>query len=163
MGQPAARDFFERAREVVSAGLFVAGAAAVVGSLLDWVSFSLVEPAGSAIRPGQHASPPVSGFDVGDGKWVLGAGIVIIVAAFLLVLRRAAVYAGLALVASIVIGSIAISDYRGVANLTSDIARKLNLVGEPHPALGLTLVAMAALLGLVVSVAGIAATPRGGG
>jgi hypothetical protein len=160
MGQPDARDFFDRAREVVSAGLFVAGAAAVVGSLLDWVTFTLPEPLGTVNVSNQSPSPPISGFDLGDGRWVMGAGIVVIVCAFLLVIQGRALWAGIALIASIVIGSIAISDYRGVGDLTSDVSRELDLVGEPHAATGLVLVAIAALIGLIVSVAGVAATPR---
>ena len=161
MGQPAGRDFLDRAREKVSAGLFVAGAAAIVGSLLDWVTFTLPEPLGSVNVSNQRPSPPISGFDAGDGRWVMAAGIAIILCAFLLVLRAQAVYAGISLIASIMIGGIAISDYKGVGDLTSDLSRRLDLVGEPHAAVGLTLVAIAALLGLIVSVAGIAATPRG--
>ena len=160
MGQPIERDFFDKARERVAAGLFVAGAAAVVGSVLDWVTFSLPEPVGTVSQTNQKPSPPISGFDAGDGRWVMAGGAVIILCAILLVLRRQALYAGLALCASIVIGSIAISDYKGVGDISSDLSRRLDVIGEPHVAAGLTLVAIAALLGLIVSVAGIAATPR---
>ena len=43
MADPPARDIFDRAREWVSAALFLAGALAIVGSLLDWVTFSVTE------------------------------------------------------------------------------------------------------------------------
>jgi hypothetical protein len=152
MSRPVARDFFDKARARVSAGLFIAGAVAIVGSLLDWVVFKL-DP--SAL-PNQDASLPISGLDVGgDGAVALGAGIALIVCAFLLVLRRRALYSGLALLASVVIGAIGISDYRGVADLAPNVR-----VGEARPGIGLTLVVFAAILGLIASVAGIAATPR---
>ncbi|HEY7876476.1 MAG TPA: hypothetical protein VIG64_15280 [Actinomycetota bacterium] len=159
MADAPARDFFDKARELVSAALFVAGALAIVGSLLDWVTFTLDPPLFGVIAP--RPSDPISGFDVGDGWLVAGAGVVLIAAAFLLVLRRRAGFAGLGLLASMFIGAIAISDYRGVGDLTSDLARELDLVGEPHAAIGLTLVVAASILGLIASVAGIAATPRG--
>jgi hypothetical protein len=158
MADAPARDFFDKAREWVSAALFLAGALAIVGSLLDWVTFTLEEPLLGTLA--DEPSEPLTGFDVGDGRWVAAAGAVVIVSAFLLVLRRSAGMAGLSLVASIVIGAIAISDYRGVGDLTSDLARELDLVGEPHAAIGLTLVVAGAILGLIASVAGIAATPR---
>lgn len=152
MADAPARDFFDKAREVVSMALFLAGALAIVGSLLDWVTFSVAEQAVPGVRP----SDPLSGLDVGDGKWVLGAGVVVILAAFLLVLRQSAGYAGLALIASIVIGAIGVSDFRGIGEVTAEV----NLVGVPHAAIGLTLVVAAAIIGLIASIAGIAATPR---
>jgi hypothetical protein len=152
MSRPVARDFFDKARERVSAALFLAGAVAIVGSLLDWVVFKL----DSSALPNQAASLPISGLDVGnDGAVALGGGIFLIVCAFLLVLRGRAFYAGLSLVASIVIGAIAISDYRGVADLAPAVR-----IGEARPGLGLALVAAASVLGLIASIAGIAATPR---
>jgi hypothetical protein len=159
MDDSLARDAFDRAREWVSGALFLAGALAIVGSLMDWVTFDFDDE--RFLELGVEPSDPISGFDVGDGWWVAAAGVVLIGAAFLLVLRGRG--AGLSLVASIVIGGIAISDYRGVGNVTSDLARELNLVGEPHPAIGLTLVAVAAILGMLASIAGIAATPRSSG
>jgi hypothetical protein len=161
MSRPVARDFFDKARERVSFGMFVAGAAAVVGSVLDWVTFSLPEPVGSINLSNQRPSPPISGFEAGDGRWVMAAGAVIIVCSILLVLKGRALYAGLAFCASLVVGAIAISDYKGVGDVSSDLSRKLDVVGEPHVAIGLTLVAIAALLGLIMSVAGVAATPSG--
>lgn len=159
MADPTASgDAFETARQWVSGLLFLAGALAIVGSLMDWVTFTLDEPViGKVVPP----SDPVSGFDVGDGWFVAVAGAVVIAAAFSLVIRRRG--AGLSLLASMVIGGIAISDYRGVGNPTSDLARELDVVGDAHVAIGLTLVVAAAILGLLASVAGIAATPRRNG
>jgi hypothetical protein len=154
MADPPAREFFDRAREWVSGALFLAGALAIVSSMLDWVTYKL----GPGPTPGItfRVSEPRSGLDVGDGRWVLGAGIVIIVAAFLLVLRQKAGYAGLAMLASIVIGAIGVSDYRGIGEVTKEV----DLVGVPHVGIGLTLAVAAAVLGLLASIAGIAATPR---
>jgi hypothetical protein len=157
MADPAARgDAFETARQWASGALFLAGALAIVGSLMDWVTFGFDER--RFLDLGVEPSDPVSGFDVGDGWFMMIGGVVLIASAFSLVLRGRG--AGLSLLASVVIGGIAISDYRDVGNLTSDLARELNLVGEPHPAIGLTLVVAAAILGLLASIAGIAATPR---
>lgn len=157
MADPAARgDAFETARQWVSGFLFLAGALAIVGSLMDWVTFGFDDR--RFLEPGVEPSAPKTGFDVGDGWFVAIAGVVVIAAAFSLVIRGRG--AGLSLVASMVIGGIAISDYRGVANPTSDLARELDVVGEAHVAIGLTLVVAAAILGLLASVAGIAATPR---
>ena len=160
MGPGAERDFFDRARGMVSAGLFLAGAAAVIGALLDWFTFTLPEPKGTVNVSNQHPSLPISGFDGVHGRWVVAGGIVLIACAFLLVLRGRGIYAGLGLLASVMIGSLAISDYRGVGDVGSDVSRQLNLVGEAHVAAGLVLVVAAALLGVIASVAGIAATPR---
>lgn len=160
MSPPVARDFFDTARERVAAGLFVAGATAVVGSVLDWVTFSLPEPVGSVNVSNQRPSPPISGLDAGDGRWVMAAGAVLIVCSIMLVLRGRALYAGISFCASIVIGAIAISDYKDVGDISSDLSRRLDIVGEGHVAIGLTLVAIASLMGLILSVAGIAAAPR---
>lgn len=153
MGRRAERDFFDTARAAVSGGLFLAGALAIIASLLDWVRFTL-DPGITSVN--RDASPPISGLDVGhDGTVVLIAGLVILACAFLLVLRGRAGYAGLALVASIVIGAIAISDYKGVADLAPNVR-----VGQPGVGLGLVLAVAAGLLGVLAAVAGIAATPR---
>jgi hypothetical protein len=160
MGRGAERDFFDKARDAVGAGLFLAGAAAIIGAMLDWFTFTLPEPAGTVNVGNQRPSLPISGFDGRHGWWVVGGGIVLVVCAFLLVLRGRAVYSGIALLASIVVGSLAISDYRGAGEIGSDLSRQLNIVGETHVAAGLILVVAAALLGVISSVAGIAASPR---
>ena len=152
MADSPAREFFDKARGWVSGGLFLAGALAIIGSLLDWVTFTVAEQA----VPGARPSEPLSGLDVGDGRWVIGAAVVIIGCAFLLVLRQRAGYAGLAMLASILIGAISVSDYRGIA----DVATEVGLVGIPHAGLGLTLAVAASIVGLLASIAGVAATPR---
>jgi hypothetical protein len=154
MADAPARDFFDKAREVVSAAVFIAGALAIIGSLLDWVTFPIDEHA----LPGVLSSPPLSGVDVGDGKWVLGAGVVIVVAAFLLVVRQSAGPAWVSLIVSMVVGAIGVSDFRGVAEVSAEV----DIVGVPHVGVGLTMVVGAAILGLLASIAGIAASPRRG-
>ena len=151
MADSPAREVFESARVWVSGALFLAGSMAIIGSLLDWVTFVIDDE--RVLELGARPSSPVSGFDVGDGRWAAAAGVAIIVAAFLLVIRGRG--AGLSLLASIVAGAVAIADYRDLTNLTADLAS-----GEPQAGIGLTLVVAAAILGLLASVAGIAATPR---
>lgn len=133
--------------------MMAAGAAAIVGSLLDWVTIS--EPAGFV----GEASEPFTGIEAGDGWYVVVAGSVLVVMSLLLTLRRKSFYGWLGFIDSIVLGVIAIADYRGVTDFASDIARRMDIVGDPDPGVGLVLVAVAALLGVVFSLAGVAASP----
>lgn len=161
MSDPSVRgDPFERARAAAAALLLAAGIAAIAGSLLDWITISNAPELvpGSDFESQQVERPdtePFSGIEQGDGWAVLTAGIVVVVGAFLLFVRKRASWAWLALIASVVIGAIAFADYRGVAEL----ANEMNVSGEVGPGLGLALVAGAGIAGLVASAAGIAATP----
>jgi hypothetical protein len=155
MADSPAREFFDRAREWVSGGLFLAGALAIVGSLLDWVTFTVTDQAVPGVRP----SDPLSGLDVGDGGVVIAAAVIVILSAFLLVLRQRAGHAGIAMLASIVIGAIGVSDYRDIGEVSAEV----ELIGVPHVGIGLTLVVAASILGLLASIAGVAATPRSEG
>ena len=149
------RNFLERARVWSATGMFIAAALLVAGSQLDWVSIAQLPeriPANQA-----HRAPPFNGFDVGDGYTICIAAAVIAGCAMLLVLRAKGAFAWIALVASIVAGGIAISDYRGVDQVFEDL-EGIGLGVDPGA--GLTLVAVGAFLGLIASVAGIAATPR---
>ncbi|MEA2477017.1 MAG: hypothetical protein QOC87_1216 [Actinomycetota bacterium] len=156
--QPPTRDIFDSARIVASILIGIAGALAIVGSVMDWVNFTLPE-AGTGAPHHQGPSAPIGGLDVRDGNIVIIAGVVLLVAALLLVVSAKGRWALLGLISSVVIGAIAIADYRGLGDVSSVLSRKLNVVGEAHAAAGLTLVAGAALLGLIASVLGIAATP----
>jgi hypothetical protein len=150
------RDFFERALMWAATGLFIAGALLATGSFLDWVSIEQlpdVIPANQAAR-----ADPFNGLEVGDGYWTLIAGGVLAVCAVLLVLRGSGTSARVAFVASIVGGAVAISDYRAIDRLFEEVE---GIGVGITPGLGLTLASAGALLGLISSVAAIAATPRG--
>lgn len=149
----APRDYFDRARLVAATGLFVAAVCLIVGCFLDWVTVDQlpdVIPADQAAK-----AEPFNGFDVRDGYIVAGAAIVLLVSAVRLVIQSRG--AGLAFLAAVVAGGIAISDYRSIDELFVEF----DAIGRgPHPGIGLILVAFGALLGLVAAVAAIAATPR---
>lgn len=149
-GQP---NFLDKARGVAAAGMLAAGAAAVVGSLLDWVT--LERPPGFIGDP----SEPFSGIEAKDGWYVIAAAAMLALAAVLMTWQRRSLYAWIGFLASIVIGVIAIADYRGVNDLTAPIARRMDIIGDADPGIGLVLVAVAALVGMVASLAGVAATP----
>lgn len=146
-------DFFERARAWAATGMFVAAGLLFVGSFLDWV---MVQQLPETIPPDQmHRARPFNGFDVGDGYWIAAAALVLAASAVMVVLR--ARFSWLAFAASVVAGAIAIADYRGVEAVFDEFG---GIGTGIEPGLGLTLVAVGALLGLVSSVAGVAASPR---
>lgn len=151
------RDFLDRARVWSATGMFIAAALLIAGSFLDWVTIELLP---DRIPPEQaHRAPPFNGFDVGDGYGICVAAVIIAVCAMLLVIRARSGYALTAVVASIVAGGIAVSDYRAVDQVFED----LEGIGRGvDPGAGLTLVAVGAFLGLVASAAAVAATPRSG-
>lgn len=131
--------------------LFAAGLAAILGSVMDWVT---IEP--PPRLPANQNAEPFTGIDANDGWWVIAAAALVITSAALLVLRRRSLYGWLGFAASTVIGSIALADYRGVEKL----AERMDRVGrDVDPGLGLTLVAAAALVGVLASAAGAAASP----
>jgi hypothetical protein len=157
-------DFFYRARLAASAGLFVAGAIAIAGCFLTWVTFSLDEPPGTTTH--QSPSAPIAGTKVSDWKVVLVAGAVVVICAVVLALRERSLYAWISFIASMFIGAIAVADYRGLGDPTSGFLRGLEhalhttVQGKAQPGIGLTLVAIAGVGGLIASVVGIAASPH---
>ncbi|MDQ3878064.1 MAG: hypothetical protein M3290_06910 [Actinomycetota bacterium] len=158
MQQAPTRDIFDRARIVSAVLMALAGTLAIVGSVMDWVNFTLPETSSGAPHH-QPPSAPVGGLDVRDGNVVIIAGVILLVAALMLAVSAKGRWALLGLLGSIVVGAIAIADYRGLGDVSSVLSRKLDVVGEAHAAAGLILVALSALLGLFSSVAGVAATP----
>ena len=146
-------DFFERARAVAATVLFLCAAVAILGSFLDWVT---VEP--PQVIPADQASrvAAFNGLDAGDGVAVIIAALVVIAAAVLIVLRARSFFAWLAFIASMVIGGIAIADFRGIETLFYE---EMDRIGDPSPGIGLVLVAAGGLVGLVAAVAAVAATP----
>jgi hypothetical protein len=155
MSEPPAQDFTERARSVAASVLFAAAAAAIVGSVIDWVT---IDPP-PRLPPTENAEP-FTGIEARDGWWVILGALVVMGCAAMLVVRRRSSYAWAAFVVWISVGAIAIADYRGVGDLSSDISRRMNRVGDIEPGLGLTLVAAAALIGVLASAAGVAASPH---
>ena len=150
-------NYFDKARGASAAGLIAAGAAAIIGSLLDWVSITppRIIPADQA-----EGAEPFTGIEATDGWWVIGLAIVLILMAIMLTVTRRSLYAWLGFLTSIVMGGIAIADYRGIGELTSAITRRMDIIGDADPALGIMLVAAAALIGVIASLIGVAATPR---
>ena len=146
--------YFDRVRAISAAFLLAAGAAAIVGSLLDWVT---VEP--PIIIPAEQADrvAPFTGIEANDGWFVIALAILLILFAVMLVWRKRGIWAGAAFVVSMFIGGIGIADYRGIDQIFYDEMRR---AGDPTPALGLTLVAVAGFVGLAASASAIAATPR---
>ena len=149
----APRDYFDRARLVAATVLFIAAVCLIVGCFLDWVT---VDQLPDVIHADQAAkAEPFNGFDVRDGYIVAIAAIVLLVSAVRLVIQGRG--AGVAFLAAVVAGGIAISDYRSIDELFVEF----DAIGRgPHPGIGLILVAFGALLALVAAVAAIAATPR---
>ena len=155
MSPSSSGDYFERARAISASVLFAAAAAAIIGSVLDWVVVDTTPPDVPADQ--LDRLPPFTGLEIGDGWVVIAAAVVVIFAAFFIVLRGR--FAWLAFAGSVVIGGIAISDYRGVEDIHFD----LEGIGRgPRPGLGLTLAAAAGVIALIASVGSIAASPSGG-
>lgn len=101
--------------------------------------------------------PPFTGLEVVDGWYVIGAAALLLVSAFMIVLKKTSLYAWMAFIASMTIGGIAISDYRGIEELHLDME---GIGRAPTQGMGLTLVAVAGLIALIASVAAVAASPR---
>lgn len=146
-------NFLDKARGIAAAGMMAAGGAAILGSLLDWVTIE--SPAGFTGQP----SIPFTGIEARDGWYVIIGAAIMIVLAGLLTWRRRGLYAWLGFLDSVVIGIIAIADYRGVNDLTSTISRRMDIIGDAEAGVGLILVAVAALVGVLASLTGVAATP----
>jgi hypothetical protein len=158
-------DIFDRARIIAVAALVAAATAAIVGSFLDWVTITerpQLDPGadfGTQEVEEPQFSEPYSGVDARDGWIVVGAGVVLLGSAFGLALLRRKVYAVLAFAAATIIGGIAFADYRGIGDISSAISDRMEIVGDPEPAVGITLVAVAGIVGLVGAVTALVATP----
>jgi hypothetical protein len=149
-----ARDFFDTARMVAATILFVAGVVAVAGTFLDWVT---ITPPERVPASQEDALATFTGIETSDGRLIAIGGVVLAGMAALLVLKKRSRYAWIAFVVSVILGAIAIADYRDITGVFYD---EMQRIGRPHPAIGLFLDAAAAVAGLVGSLAGIAATPN---
>lgn len=164
-----ARDFFDKARLGAAIVLLASAGLAIAGSLLDWVSIGerpeLVE--GVQFESQEVEAPektePLSGLEVRDGRWTLGGGLVLAVAAVALLIRKTSAWGWLAFAASLLIGGVAFADYRAVTS-TAFAQRMeelgLEIFGERKPGIGLTMVAVAAVTGVIGAVGAVAASPR---
>lgn len=165
MAHPEGLDFFERARRIAVAVLLAAGAAIVIGGVLDWATLErcpeIVE--GSTFDESELEEPPpcpLRGIDTTEGKAAVVGGFVMLFAAIMLTLRERSGYAWLAFTSAIVAGSSAIAAYRGIGDANSSISRRFGLIDAYEVALGLNLVAAAAMVAMVASITALAATPR---
>ncbi len=154
MSEEGTRDYFDKARSYCAAVLVAVGAAAVLGSFLDWVT---IQP--PAVVPADQVDKlePFNGIEAKDGLIIIGAAVFLIFCTVMLVVRRRVLWAWGAFLASMLIGGIAVADYRGIEQIFYD---EMDRIGDPAPALGLSLVAAAGFIGLIAAAAGVAATPR---
>jgi hypothetical protein len=154
--QPAdERNYFDKARAVAASALFASGAAAILGALLEWVT---VEERPPTVPDDQlDRLPPLSGIEVTDGWYVIAAAAVVVISAFALILRKSSAWGWLAFAASMVIGAVAVADYRDIQGLFSDVE---GIGRGPVPGLGLMLVVAASFVGVIAAVAAVAASPR---
>lgn len=136
--------------------MIAAGLAAMLGTFLDWVSLRL-PPAVPADQ--RDRTVPFTGMDTDDGKLILIGGMLLIAFGLALYLRRRSLWGWLGFLVSVIVGVIAVADYRAIGSATSDLAREMDVIGQPSPGVGITLVAAAALVGLITSLAGVAASP----
>jgi hypothetical protein len=159
-------DTFDRARSFAVALMIAAGLAAIVGSVLDWASIDTCPQVAEDIdfQGAEVEEPPpcetFRGVEILDGRVVIAAGAATIVFAYLLASRRSSGPAWLAFLASMVSGVVAISDYRTIGDVNSAVAERADLIGEASPGIGLTLVAVSALVGVIAAVIGVAASPH---
>ena len=165
MPEPIVRDYFDKVRYIAAVLLIVAGATAIIGATLDWVTINECPRLIPGFDFGDQeveAPPPCvafSGTDITDGKIIIAGGVVLVLMAVLLLLRKRSSYGWGAFITSMIIGAIAISDYRGVGDLSSAISQRAKVIGDADPAIGLLLVTVGGLIGLLASVAGVTATP----
>ena len=134
-----------------------ASATGIIGSLLPWVT---ITPAPLAVPGVRRRSQPFTGLEAGDGWYIVSAAVVIAVAAMLSMTTRRRAYIWLCLLASILIGAVAISDVRAIEDTASSISRRMDIVGDADPAIGLWLVAASGVIGLLGSVGLLTATPK---
>lgn len=163
----APRDYFARARIAALLGLSLASGLAIASAFLDWVSITRLP----ARIPAQQASraEPLSGieipggwFGIADGWWVVLGAAGLIAAAVLLVRTARSSYGWLAFTMTMVVGAIVIADFRSVSKPTSDLARRLDRIGEVDPGPGLVLAAVAMGIALIAALLGVAGTPKEG-
>jgi predicted membrane channel-forming protein YqfA (hemolysin III family) len=158
-------DYFARARVAAVAMLVVAAGIAITGSFLDWVTITTrpsIDPeadfGGARIEPPEIRAP-YSGIDAADGWYVVVASVVLVAAAGGLAITKRSRYAWLAFIASMFVGAVGFAAYRSVGDLDSSISRRMEIVGDPDPGIGITLVAIGGVAALLGAVLGLISTP----
>ena len=147
------RDIFDKARSVSAAFLVAAGAAVLLGTALDWVT--IMPPPIIPIEQ-EPALEPFTGLETKSAPYlIIGAGAVILLA-LLIVARKKTIYAWGAFLVSIGIGAIAFQNYRGIDEL---FYVQMERIGDPAPALGLTLVAAGGVVGVIAGAAAASSIP----
>jgi hypothetical protein len=163
---PARGDYFDRARSVAVALLVVSALSAIGGSFLNWVTIT-ERPSIAPDTEFQDETPgferprfsrPYSGTDARDGWVVVGAASVVLLAAIGLWIKRTRGFGWLAFLGAVVMGGVALADYRGIGDVSSAISDRMEVVGDPEPAIGIMLVAGAAIAALIGSSIGLIAT-----
>lgn len=156
MGNGRTLDTFDAARRFSCIGLVVAALIGCAGALADWVT---IEPPPIVPPSQRERTRPFTGIEAGDGWWVVTAGMVFIVAAAGLWLRARRRYAWVAFLAAILGGGVVVADYRGIGDITSSLAQRVDWVGAASPAIGITLAAAGMIAGLLAAVGALVATP----
>lgn len=151
-------DYFDRARGLAASLCLAAAATAIVGALLPWVTITPAPQAPPGVR---NVSRPFTGVEARDGWYVVAAAVVIALAASISVSTRKRGYVWVSVLAAMLIGAIAIADLRAIEDTASGISRRMDIVGDADPAIGLWLVAAAGVIGLLGSVGLLTATPKG--
>ena len=160
-------DIFERVRRIAVALMLAAGLVTALGSVIDWVVIAERPQLRSDFDFGSEnpgiekptVSRPFSGVEATYGLYSLAGGVAIALGGALLAVQRRGRYALVGFAGAVVAGAIAIAAYRGIADQSSALYQHMDIVGRAEPALGLTLVAGGAIVGLIASVLGLAATP----
>lgn len=147
------RDTFDKARTGAAACLVAAAVAAILGTLLNWVTN---EP--PAIIPIAQVprTEPFTGMETKSAPYILIAAGAVILLALLIVTRKRPLYAWLAFGASMTMGAIAVQNFRGLDELFYD---QMERIGDPSPGLGLMLVAAGGVAGIIASATAVAALP----
>ena len=147
------RDTFDNARSVAAAGMVIAGASTIAGTLMDWVT--VTPPVLIPVEQAAQAEP-FSGLETRSAPFLLIAAGILILSALMLVVRRRPMYAWIGFLSAIVIGGIGFQNYRGLQELFFE---QMDGIGTPHAALGLRLVVAGGIVGLIAVAGGLAGTP----
>ncbi len=151
------RDFFDKARLLAGALLFVGAALLIIGPILDWVS---IEPPKVVPSSEEANTRPFSGLEAGTGWVALVAGIAILSNCALLLRLEVSSFAWLSLLAAVVAGGVTMAEYRGLPDINSALSERMEVVGTLSPGAGMILCAAGAVLALIGAAAGVAASPR---
>ena len=152
---------------MAAVALVIFAGAAITGSFLSWVSVavhpSIVPGAnfgGRVPSPTNDRGRRFSGVEAKDGWYVIGSAAVIAAAAIVFGISRRRGFAILAFAGSIVIAAIGVSDYRGVSDISSTIARRMDIVGVARPGVGLILVTACGFGAILASALALVSAPR---